>query len=145
MPPPIEIKTKKFKVPRGEIHLAFSRSSGAGGQNVNKVNSKAEVRWDISSSTSVPHEVLGRFLSRYKNRLDAEGLVFVTSERERDRERNIEDAISKIEEWVQSVWERPKPRIKTKPTKGSKKRRLNDKTAHGEKKRDRKVDRKDWD
>ena len=145
MPPPIEIKTKKFKVPRAEIHLAFSRSSGAGGQNVNKVNSKAEVRWDISSSSSVPHEVLGRFLSRYKNRLDAEGLVFVTSERERDRERNIEDAISKIEEWVQSVWERPKPRIKTKPTKGSKKRRLNDKTAHGEKKRDRKVDRKDWD
>lgn len=145
MPPPIEIKAKKFKVPRGEIHLAFSRSSGAGGQNVNKVNSKAEVRWDISSSSSVPQEVLGRFLSRYKNRLDAEGLVFVTSERERDRERNIEDAISKIEEWVQSVWERPKARIKTKPTKGSKRRRLKEKSAHGEKKQNRKVDRKDWD
>ncbi len=135
----------KFKVPRNEISLSFSRSSGAGGQNVNKVNSKAEVRWDISSSSSVPQEVLGRFLSRYKNRLDADGFVYVTSERERDRERNIEDAISKIEEWVTSVWERPKARIKTKPTKGSKKRRLKEKTAHGEKKRDRKVDRKDWD
>lgn len=137
--------TKKFKLPRNEIELAFSRSSGAGGQNVNKVNSKAEVRWDIASSSSVPGQVLGRFLSRYKNRLDADGRVFVTSERERDRERNIEDAISKIEEWVDSVWEKPKPRIKTKPTKGSKRRRLKDKTAHGEKKRDRKVDRKDWD
>ncbi|CAN5615651.1 alternative ribosome rescue aminoacyl-tRNA hydrolase ArfB [soil metagenome] len=134
-----------FRLPRNEITLAFSRSSGAGGQNVNKVNSKAEVRWDIASSASVPREVLGRFLSRYKNRLDADGFVFVTSERERDRERNIEDAVSKIEDWVQSVWERPKPRIKTKPTKGSKRRRLNDKTAHGSKKRDRKVDRKDWD
>ncbi len=134
-----------FRIPRNEITLAFSRSSGAGGQNVNKVNSKAEVRWDIASSPSVPSEVLGRFLSRYKNRLDAEGLVFVTSERERDRERNIEDAVSKIEDWVQSVWDRPKPRIKTKPSKGAKRRRLNDKTAHGSKKRDRKVDRKDWD
>lgn len=135
----------KFKLPRAEIELAFSRSSGAGGQNVNKVNSKAEVRWDISSSPAVPPAVLGRFLSRYKNRLDAEGRVLVTSERERDRERNIEDAISKIEEWVMSVWERPKPRIQTKPTKGSKRRRLKEKTAHGEKKRDRKVSRKDWD
>lgn len=137
--------SNKFRVPRNEISLAFSRSSGAGGQNVNKVNSKAEVRWDIASSSSVPREVLGRFLSRYKNRLDADGLVFVTSERERDRERNIEDAISKIEEMVASVWERPKPRIKTKPTKGSKRRRLKEKSAHGEKKQNRKVDRKDWD
>lgn len=135
----------KFRVPRNEIELAFSRSSGAGGQNVNKVNSKAEVRWDIASSPSVPSEVLGRFLSRYRNRLDADGRVFVTSERERDRERNIEDAIAKIEEWVESVWERPKPRIKTKPTKGSKRRRLKEKSAHGEKKRDRKVTRDDWD
>lgn len=135
----------KFLVPRNEIELAFSRSSGAGGQNVNKVNSKAEVRWDIASSASVPQDVLGRFLSKYKNRLDADGLVVSTSERERDRERNIEDAIGKIEEWIASVWEKPKPRIKTKPTKGSKRRRLKEKAAHGEKKRDRKIDPRDWD
>lgn len=138
-------KPNSFRVPRGEISLAFSRSSGAGGQNVNKVNSKAEVRWDIASSSSVPSDVLGRFLSKYKNRLDAEGLVVSTSERERDRERNIEDAITKIEEWVASVWEKPKPRIKTKPTKGSKRRRLKEKAQHGEKKRDRKFDPKDWE
>lgn len=139
------IGPKSFRVPRDEIKLAFSRSSGAGGQNVNKVNSKAEVRWDIASSASVPQDVLGRFLSRYKNRLDAEGLVLVTSERERDRERNIEDAIAKLEEWVQSVWEKPKPRIKTKPTKGSKKRRLKEKAQHASKKRDRKIHHSDWD
>lgn len=143
--PAPRISSDKFRVPRNEVSLAFSRSSGAGGQNVNKVNSKAEVRWDIAASDSVPQDVLGRFLSRYRNRLDAEGLVFVTSERERDRERNIEDAISKIEEMVMTVWEKPKPRIKTKPTKGSKKRRLNEKAAHGEKKRDRKVNPHDWD
>ncbi|MDX9732034.1 MAG: alternative ribosome rescue aminoacyl-tRNA hydrolase ArfB [Bdellovibrionales bacterium] len=137
----------RFKVPRNEIQLAFSRSSGAGGQNVNKVNSKAEVRWDAVACESIPEDVLKRFLSRYRNRLDADGLVFVTSERHRDRERNIEDAIEKIEEWVASVWEKPKPRIKTKPTKGAKRRRVKEKRQDGEKKRIRsqKISADDWD
>jgi ribosome-associated protein len=136
----------KFRVPRSELIFAFARSSGAGGQNVNKVNSKAEVRWDIASSQLVPQDVLGRFLSRYRNRLDADGLVYVTSEKHRDRERNVEDAIAKIEDWVQSVWEKPKPRIKTKPTKGSKKRRLKQKRMESEKKRTRsgKINHEDW-
>mgnify|MGYP001442320244 CR=1 FL=1 len=136
-----------FRVPRSELALSFARSSGAGGQNVNKVNSKAEIRWDIASSSSVPQDVLGRFLSRYKNRLDAEDLVMVTSEKHRDRERNIEDAVAKLEEWVLSVWEKPKPRIKTKPTKGSKRRRVNDKRHDGDKKRTRmeKIRHEDWD
>lgn len=138
---------KAFRVPRSEITMAFSRSSGAGGQNVNKVNSKAEVRWDIASSDSVPQDVLGRFLSRYRNRLDAEGLVLVTSERHRDRERNVEDAVEKIEEWVQSVWDKPKPRIKTKPTKGAKRRRVKEKRHEGDKKKVRteKISVDDWD
>lgn len=137
----------KYRVPRSELEFAFARSSGAGGQNVNKVNSKAEVRWDIASSESVPQDVLGRFLSRYRNRLDADGLVMVTSEKHRDRERNLEDAIAKLEEWVQSVWEKPKPRIKTKPTKGSKRRRVNEKRIEGDKKRSRseKIRHDDWD
>lgn len=114
---------------------------------MNKVNSKAEIRWDIASSSSVPQDVLGRFLSRYKNRLDADGWVMVTSEKHRDRERNIEDAVAKLEEWVQSVWENPKPRIKTKPTKGSKRRRVNEKRREGDKKRTRteKIRHEDWD
>jgi ribosome-associated protein len=138
---------KAFRVPRSEITMAFSRSSGAGGQNVNKVNSKAEVRWDIASSESVPQDVLGRFLSRYRNRLDAEGLVLVTSERHRDRERNVEDAVEKIEEWVQSVWDKPKPRIKTKPSKGAKRRRVKEKRHEGDKKKVRteKISVDDWD
>lgn len=138
---------KAFRVPRSEITMAFSRSSGAGGQNVNKVNSKAEVRWDIASSDSVPQDVLGRFLSRYRNRLDAEGLVLVTSERHRDRERNVEDAVEKIEEWVQSVWDKPKPRIKTKPSKGAKRRRVKEKRHDGDKKKVRteKISVDDWD
>lgn len=138
---------KPFRVPRSEITLAFSRSSGAGGQNVNKVNSKAEVRWDIASSNSVPQDVLGRFLSRYRNRLDGEGLVLVTSERHRDRERNVEDAVEKIEEWVMSVWEKPKPRIKTKPSKGAKRRRVTEKRHEGDKKKVRteKISVDDWD
>lgn len=138
---------KPFHLPRNELTFAFSRSSGAGGQNVNKVNSKAEVRWDIASSESIPQDVLGRFLSRYRNRLDADGFVFVTSERHRDRERNVEDAIEKIEEWVMSVWEKPKPRIKTKPSKGAKRRRVKEKRHEGDKKKTRaeKISIDDWD
>lgn len=138
---------KRFEVPRNELTLSFARSSGAGGQNVNKVNSKVEIRWDIASCASLPQDVLGRFLSRYKNRLDADGFVIVTSERQRDRERNIEDAIGKLEEWIASVWEKPIPRIKTKPTKSSKRRRIADKRHEGEKKKTRRerVSTDDWD
>lgn len=137
----------RFQVPRNELNLAFARSSGAGGQNVNKVNSKVEIRWDIASCLMLPQDVLGRFLSRYKNRLDADGFVMVTSEKHRDRERNIEDAVAKLEEWIDSVWDKPKPRIKTKPTKGSKRRRVNEKRKDGEKKsiRRERVDVGDWD
>ena len=85
-------------------------------------------------------------MSRYSNRLDADGLLIVTSERHRDRERNIADCIEKLEEWVESGWEKPKPRIKTKPTKGAKRRRIEGKRLASDKKRERtKVSKDDWD
>ena len=113
---------------------------------MNKVNSKVEARWDAVSSGLLPDDVLRRLMSRYSNRLDADGLLIVTSERHRDRERNIADCIEKLEEWVESVWEKPKPRIKTKPTKGSKRRRVEGKRRESDKKRERtKVTVEDWD
>ncbi len=137
---------KRFSLPREQLELSFARSSGAGGQNVNKVNSKVEARWDAVSSGLLPDDVLRRLMSRYSNRLDADGLLIVTSERHRDRERNIADCIEKLEEWVESVWEKPKPRIKTKPTKGSKRRRVEAKRRDSDKKRERtKVTVEDWD
>ena len=137
---------KRFSLPREQLELSFARSSGAGGQNVNKVNSKVEARWDAVSSGLLPDDVLRRLMSRYSNRLDADGLLVVTSERHRDRERNIADCIEKLEEWVESVWEKPKPRIKTKPTKGSKRRRVEGKRRDSDKKRERtKVTVDDWD
>lgn len=137
---------KRFSLPREQLELSFARSSGAGGQNVNKVNSKVEARWDAVSSGLLPDDVLRRLMSRYSNRLDADGLLIVTSERHRDRERNIADCIEKLEEWVESVWEKPKPRIKTKPTKGSKRRRVEGKRRESDKKRERtKVTVEDWD
>ena len=137
---------RRFSLPREQLELSFARSSGAGGQNVNKVNSKVEARWDAVSSGLLPDDVLRRLMSRYSNRLDADGLLIVTSERHRDRERNITDCIEKLEEWVESVWEKPKPRIKTKPTKGSKRRRVEGKRRDSDKKRERtKVTVEDWD
>ena len=137
---------RHFSLPREQLELSFSRSSGAGGQNVNKVNSKVEARWDAVSSGLLPDDVLRRLMSRYSNRLDADGILIVTSERHRDRERNIADCIDKLEEWVESVWEKPKPRIKTKPTKGSKRRRIEGKRLAGDKKRERtKITKDEWD
>ena len=137
---------RRFSLPREQLELSFARSSGAGGQNVNKVNSKVEARWDAVSSGLLPDDVLRRLMSRYSNRLDADGLLIVTSERHRDRERNITDCIEKLEEWVESVWEKPKPRIKTKPTKGPKRRRVEGKRRDSDKKRERtKVTVEDWD
>ncbi len=129
--------SRPYQLNEDEFSFQFSRSSGAGGQNVNKVNSKAELRWEVAQTECLPPDVIHRFMSRYRNRLDADGLVVVVSERHRDRERNRADCIEKLCEWIDSVWEKPKPRIKTKPTKGSKRRRIQDKRHSGEKKRER--------
>lgn len=125
-----------FRLNRDQVDLTFSRSSGAGGQNVNKVNSKAEARWNIYyGEPRLPEPVRRRFLERFRGRLDASGFVISVSELTRDRERNITDAIAKIENMVASVWEPPKPRIPTRPTRGSQLRRLSEKRKSSEKKR----------
>jgi len=75
-------------IPRSEIQLSFSRSPGPGGQNVNKVNSKVTLRWDIRNTTSLPWAVKQRFLARFGNRITKEGHLVLTSHRYRDQPRN---------------------------------------------------------
>lgn len=122
---------------RSDLIWSFSRSSGAGGQNVNKVNSKAEGRWLIEAHQGITPEIIGRFKAKYGSKFDSEGYVIVSSDRLRDRERNISDCLNKLNEWLASVWYPPKKRIKTQPTRGSKRRRLNEKRQHAEKKSER--------
>lgn len=112
---------------KDEIEFEFVRSSGAGGQNVNKVNSKAVLRWNFTASTALSEELRNRFLDRWGNRVAASGDIVITSSRFRDQIRNREDALEKLLAMIAEIATPPKKRTKTKPTKGSKERRLKEK------------------
>jgi ribosome-associated protein len=114
----------RISIPKSETKLSFARSGGPGGQNVNKVNSKATLRWPVATSPSLPEEVRARFLTKFANRITTEGELVLTSEKSRDQPSNIEDCYDKLREMILSVATTPRKRKPTKPTKGSQKRRL---------------------
>lgn len=130
---------RRFSIPREELHFTYARSSGSGGQNVNKVNSKAVLRWNAAETLSLPAEVKHRFLSRFGGKLTSDGEIVITSERHRDQGRNASDCLEKLHEMIQSVAVAPKKRKATRPTFGSKQRRLKSKKEHSEKKQNRRL------
>lgn len=129
---------RKFVIPFSELSFSYARSGGAGGQNVNKVNSKVIMNWDLAGSPSLPASVKDRFADRYRNFISAEGIVQVTSEKERSQKANVDDCIRKLHEMIERVAVPPKPRKKTKPTKSSVRKRLDSKKLHSAKKESRK-------
>ena len=130
-------QTPLIHLPQEELSFTYARSSGAGGQNVNKVNSKAILRWNPRTSVAMTDSVRHRFLERYASRLTENGELVLMSDRFRDQGRNAADCLDKLREMIASVWRAPKVRRATKPTFGSKQRRLKSKKEHGEKKRGR--------
>ena len=134
--------TARIRIPDRELDFSFARSSGPGGQNVNKVNSKAVMHWNIVSSPSVPGEVKERYTQTFGTKLDKEGNVVVSSDRFRDQQRNIEDCREKLASMLLQVAVPPKKRKATKPTKGSKERRIKGKKETSERKTLRK--KIDW-
>jgi ribosome-associated protein len=116
--------TNAIHIPLDEFEWSFARSGGPGGQNVNKVASKAVLRWDFEHSPSVPDEVKARFRERFPSRLTTEGEVVVSSELTRDQGRNREDCLVKLADLLRAVSRPPKVRRPTKPTKGSQRRRV---------------------
>lgn len=127
----------KFKIPAHEYQISFSRSSGAGGQNINKTNTKATLHWNALLTTSLPIEVQQRFLKKYANRLNSEGEIIIISQEHRTQHLNIAAVIKKLHEMIDSVTEPPKIRRATKPTKSSVKKRLSEKKIHSDKKKSR--------
>lgn len=128
---------EKFVIPFSELRFSYARSGGAGGQNVNKVNSKVIMDWDLAGSPSLPEDVKERFRARFKNLIKENGEVQLQSDRERSQKMNVDDCIKKLHEMIEKVAVPPRPRKKTKPTKSSVRKRLNSKKLHSEKKESR--------
>ncbi len=126
-----------IQIPESEFEFTFARSSGPGGQNVNKVSSKAVLRWAPAVSPSLPEDVRQRFLSRYASRLTTKGELILTSQKSRDQNRNVEDCLARLREMLLAVTRKPVARRPTKATRGSHRRRLEAKRQHSAKKRHR--------
>ena len=139
---PIEV-TPTVRVPSTALQMKAVRSGGPGGQNVNKVASKVELRVDLEMIEGLPADALARLRVRLRNQLDADGLWLLTSSRTRDQNANLEDARAKIQEAVEACLKAPIPRRATKPTRGSQARRVTGKKLAGARKRERSG--RDWD
>jgi ribosome-associated protein len=137
------VVNKRLRIPLREFQFSFVRSSGPGGQNVNKVNTKATLRWCITKSPHISTAVRERFLSKYHRRVTADGDLIITSQRYRDQGRNVADCLAKLRDLLESVSTPPKIRTPTKPTKASRQRRKRDKEARSRQKKLRRPPKTD--
>lgn len=126
-----------IRIDESEFELSFARSGGPGGQNVNKVNSQAILRWNATVSDALPPGVRDRFLARYGHRFTKDGVLILRSQKYRDQARNIADCHQRLREMVLNVVTPPTQRRPTKPSRGAKQRRLQDKKQRSEKKQSR--------
>src|SRR5690242_4840452 len=114
----------QLRIPDEELTWTYVRSGGPGGQNVNKVASKAVLRWNMADSPSLPDDVKSRLRARQRKRITAEGELVLTSQRYRDQERDRQDCLDKLREMIAEAAVRPRVRRPTKPTRGSREARL---------------------
>jgi ribosome-associated protein len=128
---------QKINIPAFEFTFSYSRSSGPGGQNVNKVNTKATLHWNAFTTTALPSGVYERFLEKYAKRLNEDGVLTLVSQAHRSQNLNTADVIEKLYEMINAVLIAPKVRKATKPTRSSSNKRLNEKKVHGDKKKGR--------
>ncbi len=129
--------TRSLAIDAGEISFRFVRASGPGGQNVNKVATAAQLRFDVAGSASLPDDVRERLVRLAGRRMTAAGVLVIDARRFRSQERNRADAIARLVALVRKAAEPPRPRRKTRPPKVSKKRRLADKRRRATLKRSR--------
>lgn len=136
MPDPITINSRVF-VPARAVSVRAARSGGPGGQNVNKVSSKVELRIELDKIEGLTGPQRERLAVRARLRLDAEGRLLIVSQRTRDQPRNLEDARERARELIASALPAPKRRVPTRPGRGATERRLTEKKQQGQRKKQR--------
>jgi ribosome-associated protein len=116
--------TPAISLDENELLMDFVRSSGPGGQNVNKVSTAVQLRFDVAASPSLPEEVRQRLVSRARKRITEKGVLIIDAQRFRTQAANRQDAVERLVELVRKAAETPRVRHKTRPTLASKEKRL---------------------
>jgi len=129
--------TSKIRLDENEVAFDFVRSSGPGGQNVNKVATAVQLRFDVGTSPSLPDEVRARLRNVARNRINADGILVIEARRHRSQVRNREDAMRRLVDLIRNATEKPMPRRKTRPSAASRERRLEEKRRRSRVKRKR--------
>lgn len=132
--------TDSITLDEGELEERFVRSSGPGGQNVNKVSTAVELRFEARRSKSLPTPVAIRLMKLAGRRLTDDGVIVIRADRHRTQERNRDDARTRLADLIREATIVPKARIKTKPTRASKERRLDGKKVRSTTKKMRRAD-----
>jgi ribosome-associated protein len=140
----IEINSS-LSLDENEIGLEFIRSSGPGGQHVNRSATAVQLRFNVLESPSLPDTVRQRLLKLAKNRINSEGFLILTAEEHRSQTRNREAVIERLVELIRMAAQKPRPRRKTKPSRAAKMRRLEEKRRRGEIKKRRRSVKNDLD
>jgi ribosome-associated protein len=129
--------TRTITIDEAEIREEFIRASGPGGQNVNKVATAVQLRFDVTNSASLPDDVRDRLVRLAGRRMTGDGVLIIEARRYRTQQRNRQDARDRLIELIRKAVKKPKPRRKTKPTLASKKRRMETKRRRSDTKRTR--------
>lgn len=129
------IVNSQLKISLKELEFTYVRSSGPGGQKVNKTSSCAVLRWNVLASKSLTKVLKERLVSKWKHRLTEDGDLIIRSERFRDRSKNVADCLSKLQKMLLRASALPKKRIPTKPSKASREKNRETKKKQAEKKR----------